>query len=114
MFVSNQNCQNTCAQSLGVLKYHLHIYCQYQGWYFKPQSSGCMYFERSNGPIVGVYTNYRRIQSKCVLGLESCVTAELMLKFGINNVFLGGGVLCHTELSHGQRGQIDTISGTLL
>ena len=40
---------------------------------------------RAHRPI-GVFTEYKRIPSKYVLGMESQVTAEYMYKYGVNNV----------------------------
>lgn len=52
---------------------------------------------REHKPI-SVLREYRRIPSKYVLGMESRITAECMLEFGVNNV--RGSMFCGTREFH--------------
>ena len=52
---------------------------------------------REHKPI-GVLREYRRIPSRYVLGMESRITAECMLEFGVNNV--RGSMFCGTREFH--------------
>lgn len=55
---------------------------------------------------VRLLREYRRIPSKYILGMESRITAELMLEFGVNNV--RGSMFCSTREFH--MGDIDSLT----
>eukprot|EP00804_Cyclotella_cryptica_P020645 CCRYP_003467-RA/>CCRYP_003467-RA protein AED:0.32 eAED:0.32 QI:0/-1/0/1/-1/1/1/0/296 len=60
---------------------------------------------REHKPI-RVLREYRRIPSKYILGMESRITAELMLEFGVNNV--RGSMFCGTREFN--MGDIDALT----
>jgi predicted GIY-YIG superfamily endonuclease len=60
---------------------------------------------REHKPIK-VLQEYRRIPSKYIFGMESQITAECMLKFGVNNV--RGSMFCSTREFH--LGDVDSLT----